>query len=283
MDINDIPEKDKEVCFKFLKDMNNKGKDGVNTYGAIYGKDNSFNYYGNFVCYAMIRQTPKDKMPINYFLSTFNPRYNNSKDTEKFLNWLIYWSPFSKAFITIPNVSYYDTGMIMDVSHSPQYIVGALSVARECDEQSEKVKCWTWLVDNGMHPDVAYLISYYLRESREGWQVTNRCPYNSNHMALDVGRWWYKRIFKRWFDNKPILDDLIPMRECTNYNGIQVLFSGEKGFHWGGEQSNIKFPESKIKKPRNKYYDGPELNFFCDNNVNELVSFFNKFREEKMK
>ena len=165
-----VKEKARDALIRLHKFREERKIERVSGNGYAFGFSSGHEVFNpEKACYSslggsiLIDQEKGRDSVMTYFVSmVFNMSDVYKKDEHiKFLNWVLNDSPWADCFHTKCGVEAYSLGVICNITSPANKLIGGLSAIREVNEFAVVVKGWDFLVSLGVHPDMAYLISYY--------------------------------------------------------------------------------------------------------------------------
>lgn len=192
--------------------------------------------------------------------------YKVVEEVEKitFLEWLYNYSPWSSTFVTKDHASSWEQGFfISDLDTPANLVIGGMIASRFTGESLTRLRVWYYLVDKGIDPNLAFLVS--LNFTADNIEPNKfKISYMCNHSPLIDGG--DKKKNRNFLDNKP--NNLIEKYSlCLTYNSIDNTFHRDNSI-------NIYIGEN-IKKLANEMLTTKEVkdnNPFSTSNTRQTSS-----------
>lgn len=165
----------------------------------------------------------------------------------KFADWFINKSPYSVCISTNSPKNAIEHGIILDANYPSNLVVGAIISWRRLWEYTSAVSSWEVLVDAGMNPSAAFILSHKVLADRSGLGDTNlngHCAFPGRSISKEM-------VINFTKGNLVVINDTYTNE--LNYSKIDLSW-GSVSNDWSpldisGAMVTDKLEDSKVPNP----------------------------------
>lgn len=290
------------LCYDMMKRLAGRGEEmnSVGNYGIVFESGKTKDLPGN-PCFGNLNYVVKtyDEKPdwehkhnkmqplddkalffvdvscvlINKFIH--GPKRKNSdsphwKKEQKLVAWTLNESMFKDVFITKDPVEAVEQGVICHTHMPINFIVPACMTYRELYKDVDKILVTDLLIEGGIEPNTAHLMSHFFRRrSSGGWSVSFL---NGGHSIISPSSLTMKGFSQFISGDLSIFDRYKPMRDqFWGYNDLTLVWNKGHSRKDTFRDNLMKFPNWPGKKSERDawgtvlppYYTDEELPEYC--------------------
>lgn len=267
-----LSDEDKKNIYNAINEFNKVCEDGVHipklgglvkrskglraNYSILNGK--GFNKYcGNQACHAELNHSAVDDAKFIIHRIQMECRDSNwgsmtpvpTKEMDRaFIRWLTMFSPWRKCFVIKGGKKCLKLGYLVVRTDLPHNLVcSALIAARLLTEYYVQVKVWYHLVNNGVHPSVAFMFAHQVNDFGDSYVSLS---INNCHHPID-GCSFTRNHLVNFVTNNPVnangYDSRDALANAKRYTPIFNLWGGEKIGWVNGFVYKSKLREDALK------------------------------------